>query len=260
MESCLYQGQVFHARHEPRRHAFRYRVFSLLIDLDELTALDQKSRVFGVNKPALLSFRESDHGSGAPSGLKDWVISQLRAADIETFAVSVRVLCYPRIFGYVFNPLTVYYCYDPARELIATLHEVHNTFGEKHTYVLSVQHSAGQAAVKEMRVSPFTEMTSHYRFECEAPDEQMHLAIRLYTADALVLSTSFTGARREISDQALLATFLRYPLMTFKIISAIHLEAFKLWRKGVPLVAGSAKAEKTSVSFSPSHPSSERRS
>lgn len=253
MRSCLYQGQVFHARHEPKRHAFRYSVFSLLLDLDELSLMSTRSFVFGVNKAALLSFRESDHGYGSTTGLKSWVISQLHMVGVETSGISIRVLCYPRILGYVFNPLTVYYCFTKTGELIATLHEVHNTFNEKHTYILPIEPGAKQTAPKAMHVSPFTEMASHYQFECGAPGEKVHLAIRLYTDDFLILSTSFEGVRREMSNKALLATFLRFPLMTLKIISAIHFEAFRLWRKGVPLVARAVMPEKITVSYTVPH-------
>ncbi|MDO8290493.1 MAG: DUF1365 domain-containing protein [Parvibaculum sp.] len=249
MKSCLYQGHVFHARHEPKRHAFRYSVFSLLLDLDELDFISARSRVFGVNKTALLSFRERDHGNGTTNGLKSWVISELHAAGIETSGVSIRVLCYPRILGYVFNPLTVYYCFAKTGELIATLHEVHNTFNEKHTYILPIENSAKQMATKVMHVSPFTEMTSRYQFEYGTPNEKVHLVIRLYTNDELILSTSFAGTRHEMSDRALLATFFRYPLMTLKIISAIHFEAFRLWHKGVPLVARVVMPEKITASY-----------
>ncbi len=150
--SCLYEGVITHIRRRPKRHAFRYSVFSLLLDLDEAERLDAGSWLFGFNRAAPLSFRESDHGAGAPRGLKQWAAGHVSRAGIPTDNLKVRVLCYPRIFGYVFNPLTVYYCFDGDDEWVATLHEVTNTFGEKHTYVLAAD--GRQQAVKRMYVSP----------------------------------------------------------------------------------------------------------
>lgn len=240
MRSSLYRGYVTHARSWPKRHAFRYRVFSLLLDLDELNEIDAQSRLLGVNRSAPLSFHEKDHGAGAPTGLKDWALGHLAVAGYDSEGAQIEVLCYPRIFGYAFNPLTVYYCYDNGGSLMATLHEVHNTFGEKHTYVLPAREGgdgkARQVCDKAMYVSPFTEMEGRYDFKLNSPGEHLSLTINLSKGDQHVLSAGFQGERRALSDKALVATFFQYPLMTLKVIAGIHMEALRLWVKGVKLV------------------------
>lgn len=246
--SCLYEGVITHIRSRPKRHAFQYRVFSLFLDLDEAERLDTGNWLFGFNRAALLTFRESDHGAGTPRGLKQWVAGHVRRAGIPVDTLNVRVLCYPRIFGYVFNPLTVYYCFDGNDQWIATLHEVNNTFGEKHTYVLAAD--ARQQAAKRMYVSPFTDMASEYQFELSQPDEDLRLSIIMRSAGEAVLTARFVGQRQVMSNFRLAMTFVRYPLMTLKVTAGIHFEALRLWLKRVPLVPRVAAANKISSSHS----------
>jgi uncharacterized protein len=242
MHSCIYTGHVHHLRRRPKRHRLHYRVFSLFIDLDDFEKIDADNRLFCINRPGLFSFWERDHGIGEETGLKAWALDHLRRAGFDTEGVSVRLLCYPRILGYAFNPLSVYYCYDSKNTLIATLHEVNNTFGEKHTYVLPAQVRQADAGFrqethKNLAVSPFTSMDATYRFEMNDPSESIDLHIGLHDNDGPVMSASFSGDRHELSDQKLVLNFLQYPLMTFKVTLGIHFEALCLWLKGVPLVA-----------------------
>ena len=252
MKSGLYRGYVTHVRSAPKRHAFRYRVFSLLLDLDELNDINAQSRLLGINKRAALSFYESDHGDGTAWDLKKWALRHLAIAGYETAGARIEVLCYPRIFGYAFNPLTVYYCYDSGGSLMATLHEVHNTFGEKHTYVLPALEDgdgeARQVCDKEMYVSPFTEVEGRYDFKLNRPGDRLSLAINLTKDGQHILSAGFQGERRALTDRALLATFFQYPLMTLKVIAGIHMEALRLWLKGVKLVPRAPAPEKIAVS------------
>ncbi|MEQ9519035.1 MAG: DUF1365 domain-containing protein [Parvibaculum sp.] len=245
MRSCIYKGSVHHTRQRPRRHHLNYRVFSLLVDLDELPELAHGNRFLGVNRPGLFSFWERDHGEGTDVGLKDWALDHLTQANIPTENVSVRLLCYPRILGYVFNPLSVYYCYDGKGALVATLHEVNNTFGEKHTYVLPAVPPANgaraggrfqQSSPKHLAVSPFTEMNAEYQFNLNEPKDSVHVHICLRDTEGPLLSASFSGTRYRLSDRQLLLTFFQYPLMTLKVTLGIHVEALRLWLKGVPLV------------------------
>ncbi len=242
MQSCIYKGSVLHTRRRPKRHRLQYRVFSTLIDLDELEEIDSTNRLFRVNRPGLFSFWEKDHGNGDENGLKAWVMAHLIQAGFEPEDVSVRLLCYPRILGYVFNPLSVYYCYDSAGSLIATLHEVNNTFGEKHTYVLPTPTDHGsddfqQASPKNLSVSPFTEMEARYKFDMNVPEESIHVHITLLDEEGSVMSASFAGVRHSLTDGKLAQAFFQYPLMTLKVTAGIHFEALRLWLKGVPLVA-----------------------
>ena len=252
-QSALFLGEVMHMRVRPRRHRFRYRVFSLLLDLDELDVLSATSRLFGYNRRALLSFWDADHGDGSPGGLRAWVEARLRQAGRLEPGMRIRVLCYPRILGYVFNPLTVYFCYAPDGELRAMLYEVCNTFGERHTYVIPVVHSASgpvrQGCAKELYVSPFMPMACFYRFHIEPPDDRVLLRIDESDADGRLLVASFSGRRKALSDRALLRALIRYPLMTLKVTAGIHWEALRIWRKGIPVHRHHAAASRVATTI-----------
>lgn len=247
MSSALYAGTVFHARTRPRKHRMTYRVFSLLLDLDEVDTLSSRLRLFGCNRAAVFSFHDADHGDGSGQ-LRGWVNGQLAAAGIALTAPRIEMLCYPRIFGYVFNPLTVYFCSD-GEVLTAILYEVHNTFGERRTYVIPV--AAGSAAVeqgcvKELYVSPFVPMDCAYTFHIEPPADRILVRIDEADADGMLLRASFSGARKPLNDRTLLSALFRYPLMTLKVTAAIHWEALKLWSKGVPVFRHKAASTKIS--------------
>lgn len=237
--SSIYAGTVVHTRSRPKRHNLRYRVFSLLLDLDELTTLDRTLRLFGVNRRGLFSFWERDHGEGTEDGLKDWVTGQLANAGIATRDLSVKVLCYPRIFGYVFNPLTVYFCYGPANKLRAVIYEVCNTFHERHAYIIpadtendrQIKHSCS----KDLYVSPFVPMNCRYDFTVRTPADDVKIAIRESDADGMFLYAMFQGKHAPLTDRGLTMAFIRYPLMTLKVTAAIHWEALLLWMKRVPV-------------------------
>lgn len=238
-QSALYLGDVMHARLRPRRHKLHYRVFSLLLDLDELPALSAASRLFGYNRRAVLSFWDKDHGDGKAGGLRSWIEARLVEAGCFEAGMSLRVLCYPRILGYVFNPLTVYFCHAPDGVLRAILYEVCNTFGERHTYVIAVAGDEDgpvrHGCPKKLYVSPFLPMACFYRFHIEPPGEAILVRIDESDADGPLLVASFAGTRRPMTDRALLGALLRYPLMTLKVTAGIHWEAFRIWRKGVPI-------------------------
>ncbi len=139
MISSIYNGTVIHKRFKPKIHFFKYKVFSLLIDLSELNILDKKINFFSYNKFNLISFFDKDHGERNGSSLVEWVKKNLKENKINTENIKIKLLCYPRILGYVFNPLSVFYIYDSDEKLISVLYEVKNTFGEQHTYILKVE-------------------------------------------------------------------------------------------------------------------------
>lgn len=237
LTSALYAGEVFHNRLRPKAHKLRYRVFSLLLDLDELEGLDRTVKLFGHNRRAVFSFHDSDHGSGKRNGLKDWVRGQLENAGLWSPGMRIAVLCYPRIFGYVFNPLTVYFCRTAEGDLRAILYEVSNTFHERHTYVIPV--GAGRdgqyrhECAKEMYVSPFIPMDCRYRFRIAPPSEKVLIAINEADTEGPLLHASFAGRRQPLNDRTLMKAVAAYPLMTLKIMGAIHFEALRLWLKGI---------------------------
>jgi uncharacterized protein len=240
LSSAFYEGIVIHERVRPKRHRLRYRVFSLLLDLDELPSLDRNLRLFGYNRGAVFSFFERDHGRRELTGLRDWVTDHLASAGIAVTGLSIRVLCYPRMFGYAFNPLSVFFCDGADGNLVAILYEVSNTFGEKHTYVLPAERGSSevvrQTCRKEFFVSPFIEMSCAYKFRIVSPADKVSVAISQNDERGHLLSATFVGHRKPLSDATLARALVSHPLMTFKVIGGIHWEALRLWLKGIPMV------------------------
>lgn len=231
--SAIYDGWVMHHRLWPRRHSFGYRVFALLLDLDELQSLS-RLRLFSWNRPGILGFHERDHGDGR--NLRIWLDSLLAREGIIAGG-SKRVLCYPRLFGYVFNPLSVWFCHGDDERLAAIVYEVHNTYGERHAYVLRVEDrgdSIHQTCEKDFYVSPFLSLDCRYRFTIRPPGDDVLIAINETESGKPILTATFTGKRKSLSDRAFLAMLLKHPLMTLKIIFAIHYETLRLMCKGVP--------------------------
>lgn len=231
-QSAIYEGWVTHRRFAPRCHAFRYRVFALLLDLDELQVLSQL-RLFRWNKPGVTSFRDRDHGDGRDLGA--WLDRVLAAEGISAKGAK-RVLCYPRLLGYVFNPLSVWFCHNENGDLAAIVYEVHNTYGERHTYVLRADDQRDvirHRCAKSFYVSPFLSMDCTYDFKVRAPADSVLVAINENEAGHLVLAATFSGKRKPLSDASLAGLLLRHPLMTLKVIAAIHFEAMRLMLKGL---------------------------
>ena len=237
LASALYSGRVRHTRHRPRRHAFRYRVFMALFDLDELDALDRGLRVFSRNRPNLVSFYDADHlAPGRP--LRAQVEAHLADAGLAAGG-AIRLLCMPRVFGYAFNPLSVFFCHRVDGSLAAILYEVNNTFGQRHSYLLPV--AAGddgrrpirQSCAKAFYVSPFMDMGLDYRFTIARPGDTTHVGIDAYAGAAPMITTAFGGRRSALSDRSLLSAVARHPLLTFKVVAGIHWEALFIWLKGI---------------------------
>jgi DUF1365 family protein len=251
--AALYVGDVMHARLKPVGHRFSYRVMSLLIDLDRLEVADRQTPLFGVNRRALYSFYEADHGRRDGSPLR--LYAQRCAAEhgIDLSGGRVLLLCYPRLFGYTFNPLSVYYCYSADGQPALLIYEVRNTFGDIHAYVLPVRRGeispAGirQTQDKRFYVSPFVEMAMRYHFRVMLPQDRVKLRILETDSEGPLLSATFNGHRRILTTQELLRSFFSLPLVTLKILAAIHWEALRLWLKGVHLVPRREKAADQSL-------------
>ena len=237
--SFIYTGKVVHKRFKPRIHYFKYKVFSLLIDLSEIELLDKSLKIFSYNKFNIISFYDKDHGPRDGSLIKNWVVNNLLKNNIDTRDIQIKLLCYPRIFGYVFNPLSVFYIYDVNSNLISVLYEVKNTFGEQHTYIFKtdIAHNLIQhMCKKKFHVSPFIEMNCIYFFRLLKPGNKISVIIDQNDKDGKILYASQDGVRSEITNFNLIKSYLKHPLMTFKIILAIHFEAFRLWNKGIKFI------------------------
>ena len=240
--AALYVGEVMHARLKPMGHRFSYRVMSLLIDLDRLADADRQSPLFGVNRAALYSFHEADHGKRDGSSLRAYAQRCAAERGIDLTGGRVLLLCYPRLLGYTFNPLSVYFCYRADGELALLIYEVRNTFGDIHPYVLPVlSGEISDAGVRQQQdklfyVSPFIEMAMRYHFRVLPPGERVQLRILETDREGPLLAATFNGRRRVLNTKELLRAFFALPLVTMKIMAAIHWEALRLWLKGARLV------------------------
>jgi uncharacterized protein len=237
--ASLYRGKVMHARMKPKAHRFSYKVYSLFIDIGKLEEADKQSPLFSVNRFNLLAFHEGDFGDGRARGLRDYVDRALAQAGLTKKCAKVQVLCYPRLLGFAFNPLAIYYCFDAGGALRALIYEVRNTFGQKHSYVAPLTAAetgapgARQERAKLFYVSPFLDMAMTYRFRLSAPAENLHVRILETDAEGPVLAATFSGTREPLTTASLLRSVLAVPLLTFKVVAGIHYEALKLWWKGV---------------------------
>ena len=250
MTSCIYNGTVIHKRFKPKIHFFKYKVFSLLLDLSDLNRLDKDISFFSYNTFNLISFFDKDHGERDGSSLFEWVKKNLVENNINSENIKIKLLCYPRILGYVFNPLSVFFVYDYQENLISILYEVKNTFGEQHTYIFKVENNKllQHKCSKKFHVSPFIEMDCNYFFKILKPAEKISVIIDQYQLDDKILFASQDGRRVDFNSKELLKSYIKHPLMTFKIISAIHFEAFKLWAKGIRFIKKKLKI-KNNITF-----------
>ena len=238
-ESSIYIGKVIHKRFKPKVHFFKYRVFSILLDLAEINLIDKSLKIFSYNKFNILSFYDADHGARDGTSLKQWVIKNLEDNHINTENIKIKLFCYPRIFGYVFNPLSVFFIYNEKSKLISILYEVKNTFGEQHTYIFKVSEHDNfikNTCEKKFHVSPFIEMNCKYFFKILKPSNKISIIIDQYDDEGKLLYASQDGERINLNNKNLIFSYLKHPLMTFKIIAAIHFEAFKLWIKGIKFI------------------------
>jgi DUF1365 family protein len=233
MNSCIYNGTVKHQRFKPIEHSLNYKTFSILLDLDEIENLAKNISIFSLNKFNIFSFYNRDHGARDEGSLKDWVQKNIKKFNISNNITKIKLLCYPRVFGYVFNPLSIFYCYEN-NDLKAIFYEVKNTFNEQHTYIFKIKDNEKieQKCKKKFYVSPFMDMETYYNFKLLNPNEKLSIFIRQTNGEETVLTATQTGDKKEFSFKQLLINFFKYPLMTIKIISSIHYEAFFLWKKG----------------------------
>jgi DUF1365 family protein len=235
--SGLYVGSVFHRRLRPREHFLRYRAFWLFLDLDEIEAISRRLRLFSVNRANLLSLHNADFASGEDRALRPQVEKRLAEAGIQNAAQRICLLTMPRMLGYVFNPLSIYYCYGTSGTLAALIYEVTNTYGERHSYVIPCDPGGTseirQSCDKQLYVSPFLDMDMRYEFALNPPGETIKVSIKGSDASGPVISTGLGGKRAPLTNASLLRAMLRHPLLAHKVTAGIHWEALLLWLKGL---------------------------
>jgi hypothetical protein len=241
----LFFTRVMHRRLFPVQYRFEYRVFSLLLDIDRLEAVPERLAVGprpgglgALLHPRLFRFDPRDHGPRDGSPLRPWVEGLLAARGIDLDGGHIRLLCFPRLLGYGFNPLSLWYCEHADGRLRAVIAEVNNTFGQHHSYLL---HDDGRPIdwplraekVKCFYVSPLMDMQGHYRFRLSAPGERLAVLIRQFDEhNRLKLVASQTGAGEPLTNGALWRAFRAMPVMTYKVMFAIHWQALKIWLGG----------------------------
>ena len=250
-KSFIYNGKVIHKRFKPKEHFFQYSVFSLLVDLSELSILEKELKIFSYNKFNILSFYDIDHGPRDGTSLISWVKKNLNNSKINSEDITIKLLCYPRLWGYVFNPLSIFFVYNNKSKLISILYEVKNTFGEQHTYIFKIDKETQfleHSCKKKFHVSPFIEMDCFYFFKVLKPENKLSVVINQNDEKGKILFASQDGLKSDLNNRNLIISFMSHPLMSFKIIGAIHYEALKLWFKGLKLVNKKLKI-KNNITF-----------
>ena len=249
--SALYVGRVEHARVRTIDHTLGYRVFMLLLDLDHIEDSRSRLRLLGRGRFGLMSWRAADHGDRSDTPLRQQVEAHLDVAGIDLVGGPIRLLTMPRILGYGFNPISVYFCHRPNGAVAALLYEVTNTFGERHSYLVATPsppptgerapdpkgsakpegvEGAGRAPIRQTAdkaffVSPFMDMDLTYDFTVRPPGEGVSVVVAVRRGDTPILTASFAGARRPLTDGQLLRAWLTHPLLTWKVTAGIHWEA-----------------------------------
>jgi DUF1365 family protein len=250
LASGLYVGTVFHRRLRPRAHALKYDIYMLLIDLDEAAGLTHRLKWLSRGRFGLMSLNLSDFGDGSKRPLREQIEGHLAGAGIPGGG-PIRLLTMPRILGYGFNPLSVFFCHDRDNRLTAILYEVSNTFGQRHSYLMPVAKAANgpanravrQSVEKQFHVSPFMDMDLTYRFSVMPPtgaeDEVAAVNITVEDGQGPMLLTGFSGHRKPLTDRNLMLAWIAHPLLTLKVVVGIHWEAILLILKGLRLRSGS---------------------
>lgn len=231
--SALYRGFVTHRRLTGPDHGFRYALYMCLLDLEELGELDRRVRLFGHNKRRPLGFYEADHLEGGTAPLRDSLEALFAREGVTWPGGRVELLTHCRVLGHVFNPISVFYCYGPGDELAAVVAEVNNTFGDRHPYVLPVEDGRAVWRHKKlMHVSPFFSLAGSYHFELPAPGPRLEAVVDLTRGGRTELATRLSLERQPLDDTQLARALVRYPLVTLKVVAAIHWQALRLWWKG----------------------------
>tara|TARA_E500000331_G_scaffold339367_1_gene369546 strand:+ start:1659 stop:2393 length:735 start_codon:yes stop_codon:yes gene_type:complete len=230
LSSAIYKGTIVHHRRGKVEHRFTHKIPWFLFDLEELETI-QIGRLFTVNRPGVLSFYDIDHGARDGSSFLSWL--NCRMAEHSSDKLKYKALCLPRFFGYVFNPITIIFCFNESKDLIAILYEVHNTFGESCVYIQLKHHE--EEAKKILHVSPFFSMEGYYQFSVSEPGKQIKVNIHYSDQEGSSLYAGFKGLKTSFNTIDLLKILMITPFTTIGVTLDIHWQALLLWLKGLRL-------------------------
>ena len=234
-KNSIYEGKVFHNRLKPKKHSFKYSVFYLHFDIVNAKKNFKKIPILSFDRFNLLSFYQKDHGPFDCKNLEMWCKKVLKKSGIKKNIASIFLLTYPRVLGYVFNPLSIYTCIDNKNNIVAQIFEVHNTFKQRHFYIADntfKKRNHNKRIKKDFHVSPFMSMEGSYQFKSFQKGTFMTIMVDYYSKNEC-LKTSFSGERKKLTNLNLLKNFFKKPIMTLIIIIGIHLEATILFLKGL---------------------------
>lgn len=234
MSSALYTGTLVHARRAPAENVFRYGVAFYVLDLDEVDELERRLTLFSVNRPNVVSLYDRDHFEDDGRSIKDKVLAFCAERGVDRLeGGKVLMLAQLRFLGYVFNPVSFFWCYRPDGELACMIAELNNTFGERlpellHGGGLRYEHD------KHLHVSPFFGLDQRYRYAFSEPGESLYARIEVLEDGKRPLQAVLAGRRQELTNRTLAGALARYPAMPLKVIGLIHWQALRLWLKRVP--------------------------
>jgi hypothetical protein len=265
-----------HHRFVPKEHKFNYRIFLVALDLDEIELCNKKLFFFSVNRWNIYSIKEADYlptfekvhnptktnanelKQDSSKSLKERVINYLAHNNINCEGGKIVLVTVPRIFGYAFNPVSFYYCYDKSGTSVAAIVEVTNTFREMKLYLVNKTNEGNKPRfsarmAKNFYVSPFSKVDLSFDFDLYEPSHVFAVCIDDYNEKSRVLESTMAGPRRSMTDSRLLVWLLKYPLLTIRIISLIHIHALKLYLKKIPWFKKTANADLQKDLFKPHH-------
>lgn len=250
--SCLYECTVMHRRLHPKPHEFVYRIFLFLLDLDEIPALTCAVPIFSAEEPNFYSLRNEDYFQFHSRGLRANLETFLQTQNIAERPARIRLLTLPRMLGYTFNPISIFFCFDEEDRPLTSVVQVGNTFGELKPYLVPLDESGNGFHIrvpKNYYVSPFSPLDVAFDFRFKNPGQILHIAIDNYQGDQKTLVSTLTGKRTELTTSNLTRLTLAFPLVTLKIIFLIHWEALRLWLKGIPFIMKEDDIEKQTDAF-----------
>ena len=243
MNSCLYKCNVMHNRLEPKPNRFNYNVFMFYLDLDEIDYLSKKLFFLSRNRFNIFNFRDKDHlqlpkeNPDKTKNTKQHILAYLKENGIEKENLKIMLLTNLCTFGYQFNPVSFYFCFDAENVPICAISEVGNTFLEQKPYFIGTENLLKNKfhlnTEKNFYVSPFIDLDTHFDFNLQVPDEKLNIRIDDFKNQQRIFISTLTGKKKALNNRNLIWYSIRFPLITVQIIFLIHFQAIILWFKKI---------------------------